>query len=55
MKRDDTIPTLIEWDNDLPPLSTLLQEAEIARDVKLSVNNSANKDIQSVLCPAECW
>ena len=52
MKKDDTIPTLIEWDNDLPPLSTLLQEAVIARDVKLSVNNSANKNTQSMLYPA---
>ena len=25
------VPTLIEWDNDLPPLATLLQEAEKAR------------------------
>lgn len=27
------IPTLIEWDEDLPPLSVLLQEADKARDL----------------------
>ncbi len=31
MKNNVSIPTLIEWDNDLPPFSTLLQEAEKAR------------------------
>lgn len=50
MKKDNTIPTLIEWDNDLPPLSTLLQEAEKAREFKLSVNNSVNKNIQNEPC-----
>ncbi len=27
------VPTLIEWDTDVPPLSTLLAEAQLARDV----------------------
>jgi len=38
IRNNHTIPTLIEWDNDLPPLSTLLQEAEIARNYNKSLN-----------------
>lgn len=30
MQRKSDIPTLIEWDNDIPPLQTLLNEAEKA-------------------------
>jgi uncharacterized protein (UPF0276 family) len=30
LERFGTLPTLIEWDNDLPPLSTLLDEAALA-------------------------
>lgn len=31
MRRKADIPTLIEWDNDIPPLQTLLNEAEKAK------------------------
>lgn len=50
IRNDHTIPTLIEWDNDLPPLSTLLQEAEIARNYNKSLNASPTKYYQDVLC-----
>ncbi len=33
IERFGKIPTLIEWDEDLPPLSTLLEEADKARDL----------------------
>ena len=38
MQHDNSIPTLIEWDNDLPPFATLLQEAEKAQQHKRSAN-----------------
>ncbi len=50
IRNNHTIPTLIEWDNDLPPLSTLLQEAEIARNYNKSLNASLTKYYQDVLC-----
>jgi len=52
MKKDNTIPTLIEWDNDLPPLSTLLQEAEKARNYKLFKKMDTTEINQNVLCQA---
>ena len=33
IKRLGTTPTLIEWDDDIPPLSTLVGEAEKARNI----------------------
>ena len=43
MQRFGTRPTLIEWDNDIPPLSTLLAEATKAdRIVQLGVGEPAN-------------
>ena len=41
LKRDNCIPTLIEWDNDIPPFTTLLQEAEKARDLQQSYQSNA--------------
>lgn len=34
VRRDPSIPTVIEWDNDLPAFSTLLREANKARKYK---------------------
>lgn len=34
LQRLGPIPTLIEWDTDVPPLSTLLDEVQLARDVQ---------------------
>lgn len=44
MKRDYSIPTVIEWDNDLPAFSTLLQEADKARWYKQSVGIKNSQD-----------
>ena len=33
IKRKADIPTLIEWDNDIPPLQTLLNEAAKAEKI----------------------
>jgi uncharacterized protein (UPF0276 family) len=45
LTRFDGLPTLIEWDNDLPPLSTLLDEAALAASelaaVKMDVVRAA--------------
>ena len=42
MKKTASIPTLIEWDNDLPPFATLLQEAEkVRRYQSLATNHIA--------------
>ncbi len=37
--RKADIPTLIEWDNDIPPLQTLLKEVEKANDI-INLNKS---------------
>jgi uncharacterized protein (UPF0276 family) len=37
LRRFGGAPTLIEWDNDLPPLETLLGESARADDVRRSV------------------
>lgn len=34
------VPVLIEWDNDIPPLERLLEEAEKARSIQLSTMQS---------------
>ncbi len=50
LKRHKHIPTLIEWDNDLPTFSILLAEAEKARAFQLSVkSNNVNLDAQEPL------
>ena len=43
MKNNISIPTLIEWDNDLPPFSTLLEEAEKARRYQQSETKNTGK------------
>ena len=43
MKNNISIPTLIEWDNDLPPFSTLLEEAEKARRYQQSATKNTEK------------
>ncbi len=40
IERDNSIPTLIEWDNDIPPLSVLLSEAEKARKLNNSISSN---------------
>ncbi len=40
LRNNASIPTLIEWDNDLPPFSTLLQEAGKARRFQQSATNT---------------
>jgi hypothetical protein len=35
------VPTLIEWDTDIPPLETLLQQAEIARSHLFSMESNS--------------
>lgn len=42
MMLDKTIPTLIEWDNDLPPFSTLFDEANKALQIKNSISQLPN-------------
>jgi uncharacterized protein (UPF0276 family) len=37
LKRKSDIPTLIEWDNDIPALSVLMQEANKANQIRLAV------------------
>ena len=39
VRRDSSIPTVIEWDNDLPAFSTLLKEADKARKYKQAVSS----------------
>ncbi len=41
-KKTLSIPTLIEWDNDLPPLETLLCEAGKARGIQSQAANARN-------------
>ncbi len=50
IKSDNSIPTLIEWDNDLPSFSTLLNEAKKARNLQQSYNpNVTNMHMQKSL------
>lgn len=46
--KDISIPTLIEWDNDIPPLTTLLKEAEKAHNIKqdLITHNTPTVEIK---------
>lgn len=37
LQRKSDIPTLIEWDNDIPALSVLMQEANKANQIRLTV------------------
>jgi len=37
------IPVLIEWDNDIPPLSRVMQEADKAQQIRLDNLPSNNK------------
>jgi hypothetical protein len=39
LQRFGAVPTLIEWDTDLPALSVLLDEAQRARDVAFNALN----------------
>jgi uncharacterized protein (UPF0276 family) len=43
MQRKSDIPTLIEWDNDIPPLQTLLNEAEKAEFIANSCSIKCDK------------
>ena len=52
IKKDHSIPTLIEWDNDIPPLSTLLQEAEKARNFKQPRNIKSIENNNNMVCQA---
>ena len=48
LQRFGAIPTLIEWDNDLPEWSILIAEANKAREIAntiLQVNQSSNKEL----------
>lgn len=48
LKKDNSIPTLIEWDNDLPPFATLLHEAEKANNLQqLHQQKVADMNLQS--------
>lgn len=42
VKRFGCIPTLIEWDQDFPPLDILLAEAQSARNILLQENRISN-------------
>ena len=42
LQRFGAIPTLIEWDNNLPAWSTLIQEAEKAKNIAQSILTSTN-------------
>lgn len=52
LRRFGPVPTLIEWDTDIPPLAVLLEEADTARRVALE--SGAWPDAQAAACePAE--
>ena len=40
MKQNNNIPTLIEWDNELPEFTILLQEAEKARCIQQTISHN---------------
>jgi hypothetical protein len=40
IKRFGLVPTLIEWDNQLPPWETLIQQATKARAIVLEISNN---------------
>lgn len=44
IKRFGAIPTLIEWDNDLPAWSVLVNEAQKARDIAQAILRGKNHD-----------
>jgi len=44
VKRLGPVPTLIEWDKDFPPLATLVEEANKARDIMNHVLNRGMAD-----------
>ncbi len=51
MSKNHSIPTLIEWDNDIPPFSTLLQEAEKASYYQQSAKMNAATVQEEAICP----
>ncbi len=51
MKNNNSISTLIEWDNDIPPLSTLLQEAVKANHYQQSAKKDSATAQEKVICP----
>ena len=50
IERDHSIPTLIEWDNNIPPLSILLSEADKARNLKQLISSNRNHETQNEVC-----
>ena len=38
------VPTLIEWDNDVPPLDVLLQEADYAAGFIAGIDGAGHAD-----------
>ncbi len=51
LKHGCSAPTIIEWDNDLPAFSTLLQEAEKARWYRQSVKPHGSQQIKKSAQP----
>jgi uncharacterized protein (UPF0276 family) len=41
LRRIGPKPTLIEWDNDIPPLATLLEERALAQEIQTEVRHAA--------------
>ena len=48
LQKNHSIPTLIEWDNDIPPFSVLLSEAEKARSYQERFQDNAKEYKQSL-------
>jgi uncharacterized protein (UPF0276 family) len=46
LMRFGAVPTLIEWDNNVPPLKVLLQEADHAATI-IAKMNSDTKDAEA--------
>lgn len=49
IQRFGQVPTLIEWDTDIPPLAVLLGEAERARSVATSVSHRAHSESETTV------
>jgi len=47
LRRFGNVPSLIEWDTDLPPLSVLLDEAQHARDIQKNLRCAASRFVVS--------
>ena len=47
LKRFGNVPTMIEWDNDLPPLETLVNEAQKADEIRKEILSLELKNVRT--------